>query len=101
METKRAYAIPVLLAAVVLAAASLSAYVGSYLLSGEYGLEDDTVWRAYDHDWQVELFTPLGRAEKFLTGHDVISCVEQPQKRWKNYIGNWLTDHSLAIIWAE
>jgi hypothetical protein len=72
METKRAYAIPILLAVVVLVVVPLSAYIGSYLWFGDYSLLTDVnVNRDYGHRWQTSLFAPLGEAEEFITGRHV------------------------------
>jgi hypothetical protein len=72
METNRAYAVPILLAVVVLVVIPLSVYVGSYLLTGDYAVQGTTVIRTYDYRWQIELFKPLEMAENFVTGRDLL-----------------------------
>jgi hypothetical protein len=72
METKRAYAVPILFAVVVLVVIPLSIYVGSYLWFGNYAVQGTTPIRTYDYRWQIELFGPLGMAEKFVTGRALL-----------------------------
>jgi hypothetical protein len=74
METKRAYAVSLLLA-VMLLVVPLSAYVAGYLLCPLDVKTDPNstgiVFRKYATEWEVSVFKPCGRLDSLVTGRQV------------------------------
>jgi hypothetical protein len=73
METKRAYAVPILLAVVVLVVVPLSVYVGSYFVRGVVWPDHRGKVRSYPTTLEARLFKPAAALESVITGSTVFA----------------------------
>jgi hypothetical protein len=76
METKRAYAVPLLLCVIALVSVVLGAYTGAYFLRGErsdYLLPGGMYVRirTYKTAREAKFFSSVAKIESFVTGVDV------------------------------
>jgi hypothetical protein len=86
METKRAYAVPILLAVVMLLVVVLGSYTGAYFLRGvcdDFNLRGGSPGmsvriRTYRTAREAKFFSSAAKIESFVTGVDV-STREVPQ----------------------